>query len=730
MGSVCFLPTLLPAQTAGPNLLMEYHGRIEQDAVALLVREADLQTYLALDDDLILKLRAEGQLAIRPLPSKLAEDLWADRGWGSRPHWILVNTRKEEAGTGEAPPKGGTILAHLGTLGIKPRWEVRDTFLKAHPNHGEAWGEAVQVGFKLAGYRLRALQAKGQVKRQTRKDAPSMLGPQTYVFTSPAPESREQEADRVFEDWAKALEGRRGVANWLDHPMGLGSGIILTFYGAGASPRIRSVCKLMLQDLEGKIRQEPDGPVCYEWPFLSDLAGNPPGLLPQDIIPLPGRAWPSLPFITAGVRSFLAVSDWNGALAFLSASVPPEIPAPMDTEGWEEACSTRAALALGRIMPLLQLGKEGEALEAVEEARRWSGGHWRSGVEDGLAFPFPMNDPRLSDRIRTGLKAPPLGELPAPPALPPYRLTLLGKLTWQEAWGRLHQAEELLPWSPGELAWVTADDTQGQALRARQAWGPEPRWVLIRGAELLASGRTCPTAGALPALLAAQAPSALQRLDAILERQPEHNAARRARLELLKARMPEPRLEPLLVEDERAVWHSDLGKGMPLPFGPEAPWHPDPALWQWAATQALPILQDKLEQWPGSGALWIDWVFWSQFHPAKPSPAALAGTLPIWGPRERWAMVLPIEVHRAVGQALRARGDRKGMVEWYTWAWEAQPRTPATELSQDEWDGYLQKSLKEFGEAVVKPLEEALVALGRSGEARDVERTFRTMTTR
>lgn len=728
-GILYVLPVVLSAQTDWAPILAENYSWLAADAVLLLVRDADLQTALTLDDELILKLRAESQLIITPLPSRLAEDLWAARGWGRKSHWILVNARGEEGSSGMEPPSGRSILDFLRSKGVRPRWEVRNDFLKEHPAHGEAWGEAVQKGFALARNRLRVLQAKGLVNRAEHLNDSLGFDRQTYTFTSPVTEIREQQADQVFEEWAQALEGLRGVEGWLDLSDGP-QGFLLKAYGAATSPRIRNVCKLMLRDLEAHARQEPDGPVSYEWSALSDLAGNPPGQLPSEIVPLPGRLWPSLPFMFMGTKSYLADSDWDGVLAFLSAAAPVAAPGPANAETQEEARVTLAVWALAKVMPLFQLGKEGEALAALEDARHLSGPQWPGLLEDGLAFPFPMDDPRLSERARSALKAPPLPAPPAAPTLPGLRLALLGKPAWKEAWARLRLARELLPWSPGELTWATIDDSQGDSLRARQAWGPEPRWALLRGGEILATGLDCPTPGALAGFLSAQGPSALQRLDAILERQPEHNAARRARIELLKARMPDPRLEPLLVEDERAVWHGPYARPLPLDFGPEAPWKPDSALWQWAATQTLPRIQDRLEQWPGSDSLWVDWVTWSRFHPAKPSPVALAKTLPIWGSRSRWALHLSLEVHKAVAQALKARGDFRGMVDWFSLVWEVHPKTPGRDVTQVNWDEYKKTFLKKFEESVVKPFEEALVSLGRSEEAREVERTFRAMSTR
>ena len=729
MGILWLLPAILGAQTAWPPTLSEKIGGLAPDQVLLLVREADFDSYLVLDDEPLLKLRVESQLVLMALPPKVADDLWVSRGWGNTPRWVLVNAQGEAGGHGVAPPKGGAILDFLGTKGVKPRWEVREDFLKDHPTQGDAWGESVQRGFALARNRLRALQAKGQVTRPAKPLTPSSPFQQTYTFTSPIPEIREEQADKVFSDWAQALEGLRQVDNWPAHSNGI-QAFLLKVYGAGTSPRIRNVCRRMLQDLEAHVREEPDGMAANGWPMLSELAGNPPDRLPQDIVPLPGRIWPPLPFMTSGVRPYLADSDWSGALAFLSAATPVAAPGGQDPGVGEELRFTLAVWELEKVMPLVQLDKEGEALAALEAARHLAGAQWAALVHEGLAFPFPLDDPSLSERLRTALAAAPLPDVPAPPAKPPCKFTLLGQPTWSVAWGALRKSDALLSWSPGEISWAGLDDAQSRTLRASHAWGPEPRWVLSRGGETLASGLDCPTSGYLAGLLSAQGPSALQALDAILERHPDHNAARRARVEVLKARMPEPRLEPRLAEDERLVWRDEFTRPQPLDFGPEAPWKPDPALWQWAATQALPPLQDKLEQWPGSAALWVDWVSWSEFHPGKPSPVALAKALPIWGSRDRWAKGLPMEVHKAVGQALKARGDLKGAVDWLLDAWEVQPKTPAAEITQENWDGFARGFLKDLGEAVVKPLEEDLVSLGRAEEARDIERTFKSMSAR
>lgn len=726
-GLLCFAAAALAAQSPWPAILAEHFGYLEKDGVLLVVRGGDQAAYLVQDDDLLLRLRAEGQLLISPLPKEEEQALWTARRWGGAAHWVLVDAQGQELADGAAPPSGEAVVAFLGARGVKPRWEAREAFLQAHPDHGEAWDDAVWKGFTLARLRLRVLQAKGQVARVPGGPTQAILFQPYQTFTAPTPELREAQADQVFGEVVRALEGQRKVEGCLDHAVG-NVLTALKLASAGTSPAFRAFCAHVLADLEAFVQVEPEGSQARNWSLVSTLAGDSPGRLPRDVVPLPGRIWPTLPFLIGGVRNFLGASDWDGALAFLAGAEPLAAPGPAGSEGWDQARAAHVAGALAKVLPLLQLGRETEALAAIEEARRGSGSHWPAPLSDPQVWTFLLQDPTLTAKVRAALTAPPLPDPPAPPAQPPLRLVLLGQPPWREAWGRLRQGEELLPWGPGELVWGTLDGDPGEALRAQRAWGPEPRWVLVRGGDVLGSGRTCPSAGALADLLSAQGPSALQRLDAILERRPDHRAARRARLALLEARMPEPRLEARLVEDERLALHGDDAKAPLLTFGPEAPWHPDPALWQWAALQMLPVLQARLERWPGSPSLWLDWVAWSRFHPAKPSPVALARSLTFWE-RPRTAE-LPPSVHKAVAQALRARGDLKGLSEWLWEAWEAMPRTPAADYTEENWNGFARESLKDLGEAVVKPLEEVLTALGRSTEAREVERTFRTLSVR
>ncbi len=332
--------------------------------------------------------------------------------------------------------------------------------------------------------------------------------------------------------------------------------------------------------------------------------------------------------------------------------------------------------------------------------------------------------------FKEAMKEPVRPRPPMPPLPPAPRLALLGAPAWLKGWEAVRSSEALLPWSRAELAWTTLAPAEADALRVRMGWGPEPRWVLLLGEESVASGTQCPEPGLLAGILERERPSKLQRLDRILERHPTHLGARRARLALLKARMPEPRLERVLAEDARAAFPpAEMGfQDYPLDFGPDAPWKPDPALWQWSAQQVLPRLESLLRSWPNQQAVWKAWLAWARFHPERPSVVAFSGTLTLWTSRERWMGGLSLEVLRAVTEELRRDRNYPELARWLDAAWRArlaQRRNTTTTYVEEQ-----RKDWEALGPALVAPLVETLRLIGRPDQARDVETTYRDIMAR
>jgi hypothetical protein len=256
-------------------------------------------------------------------------------------------------------------------------------------------------------------------------------------------------------------------------------------------------------------------------------------------------------------------------------------------------------------------------------------------------------------------------------------------------------------------------------LAVQYGWDGNPRWALFRGDELKASGDRCPDPRALATTLEAEGPALLQLLQKVVDAQPEHLAARRARYELLLRRMPDARLEAALCQEA-------IRLRQPLEFDPKAPWKPDPDLWADAAQQVLPKLEEELRSWPGRVSLWNAWVSWARFSPRQPSIVNLAQGLPYWNPLGDWRAGLPYSVQRAVAAELNRQGNFAVMRDWFRAAWDTLDHRPLSALRRGERE-WLQEQRREEETAIFQPLRDALRGLGCTAEQAELERTFSEM---
>jgi hypothetical protein len=183
--------------------------------------------------------------------------------------------------------------------------------------------------------------------------------------------------------------------------------------------------------------------------------------------------------------------------------------------------------------------------------------------------------------------------------------------------------------------------------------------------------------------------------------------------------MPDPRLEPLLVEDA-------VRARLPLPFAPEDLWKPDPALWGAGAQAVLPDLEAQLRNWPTDAGLWQAWISWARFHPARPSLLDLARNLAYWNPEGDWRTTLPAVAQQAVAAELRRQGRFLEMRDWFQAAWDQLDHRPLKELRP--WERALAANRHAEEEATIfKPLRAALRALGQNEQLLELERTFGAM---
>jgi hypothetical protein len=688
----------------------------------LCVRPGDFPAEAAYENPIFRHLLVSGDFGLEVMNPAVARDLWGRRGWGPEAHWVLLSPGGEEAASGRGRPRGEDLLEAVHAMGGRPRWETREAFRREHPEQGEALLEDLSQAFQALRLRLYALDRAGKVRVPAWHPEPGSRPATLGARISLGPGSQgEDQADDLYGEVAAAFENLITLPGWEQEATGLAAH--LAQWEVGQSARMRRLCAQAVRDVERHLRQEPyDLDLADFWIELSDAAGAPPETLSGLCLPLPGEPWPAPEMVARLLGPPARRRDWNAVLNLAADLAPQGPPVPITAPGWENYRRLQGAVHAQQALALAGQGSWDLAGAALAEARRWAGsqGVREALVVRGALFTGPGGDPQawrtlLANTLGSREAEPP----PMPPAEPPLRLLVIGMPPWILPWAALRQAPELALWSPAELHWEVADRRQEEELRRRHGWGPGPRWALFRGGDLRASGVTCPAPLALGGLLEAQGTPILQRLQRVLDAQPDHLAARRERFDLLVKRMPDRRLEPLLAQDAAQIL-------APLEFDPQAPWRPDPELWGQAALQALPALEQLLRSWPNRPYLWQAWLSWARFHPARPSVLALVQSVSFWSPRGDWRGWLPYEVQRAVAAELRAQGDFATMRDWFRGIWEQLDRRPLRQLHRGERSWVLERR-REEETAVYRPLRDALAALESTAELAELERTFGEM---
>ena len=688
---------------------------------SVCVRPADFPTFEAYKDPTFQKLLTAGDCNLETLSAAVSQDLWAQKGWGREAHWLLLSPSGDETGYGSGRPKGDEILSAIHGAGAKPRWEARDQFLREHPDQGEASLEAVSQAFQILRVRLLALDKEGKVRIAAWHANPSARPGFTSPRISLGPGLQgEDQADELYAGVAEAFERLIGLPGWERQAGAVAS--YLGLYDVGQSTRMRRLCIQAAGSLEQALREDPyDQDLVNFWMETMDAAGLPLGNLAALCTPVPGDPWPDPGILGRLLEPSYRRRDWNGALKLLSDLAPQSLPEPMSALAWENHIRLQCALQAHRAVALAGQGSWDLAGGALSEARNWGGS---SGVREilltrGSLFTGPGGDPNAWRLLLTQALGRD-GEPPAMPALaPPLRLVVGGMPKWLVTWSALRAAPELAPWSPAELHWEVADREAHEKAQARYGWAHGPRWAIYRGEQLRASGGACPDARALAALLEAEGPTQLQRLQGVLASMPDHLAARRERFDLLMRRMPNRWLEPTLAQDAaRAL--------VVLEFNPQSAWKPDPAVWAEAAQQALPALEQAIRVWPNRTYLWRAWISWSRFHPQRPSVLTLAQGTAFWSPKGEWRSWLPYEVQRAVAAEMKRQGNFGAMRDWFRAVWDSLDHRPLRALYRGEQSWVLERR-REEETSVFQPLRDALAALECTQEQAELERTFGEM---
>lgn len=696
----------------------------------LCVRTGEMPTFDKTYDEIFVKLLQGGDLAIEVLGTAEAQDLWSQKSWDDRPHWALLSPGGELVSGAAGQVSGEALLDAIHAAGGLPRWEVREAFLREHPEQGEARLEAVGQAFRLMRARLLAWDRQGKIRVPAwhqEANAPQRF-PFSRVGLPPTPEG-EAQAEELFDETAKALVELFKVPGWQREASAVSAQLMFTDVSQSAS--MRRLFQEIATQAEQNFHQDPYSyDLANFWMEAREASGKAPELLGGNHTAVPGRSWPTPAILNRLGEPYRRRMDWGGALKYLGDLTPQSCPEPLTPWAWEEYSRLLCAIYVQQSLALAGQGSWDLAATALENARQTGGGQgvreamlmrggqWAGSPSDLAAWRNLLNQALTKDGAKP----------PMPPAAPPMRLVLMGNPKWILDWSELHHAPELALWSPAELRWEAVAGEAQTRLRRQFHWGPGPRWVLLRGEDLLFTGETCPKAAALASLLDVQGPALLQRFQDVLMGQPDHLAAHAARFALLLPRMPDPRLEATLAEDAAAA-------RVLLPFEPSAPgasrvtstsWKPNAELWGEAAQRVLPKIEEELRCWPSRGALWNLWISWARFHPNQPSILTLAQSLPYWSPQGDWRTGLPYAVQRAVAAELRRQGSFDAMRAWFRVAWDALDRRPLASLRYGE-RSWVQQRRKEEETAIFQPLRDALSALGCTQEQAELERSFGAM---
>ncbi len=229
-------------------------------------------------------------------------------------------------------------------------------------------------------------------------------------------------------------------------------------------------------------------------------------------------------------------------------------------------------------------------------------------------------------------------------------------------WLLLQKSPVFETWDTSELIWTPLRHEEVQSLLSSHDWQDGPRWVLLQGEELLATGPGIPNAEKLEDSLRAQARPRLDILSDFIKTHPDRLDARRERMEFLRPRLPNPRLESLFLQDCEAL-NSPIGS---LPFQPEA------GLWGPAAKRICTRLAEKLQSWPFSADDWRAYAEWSGLDSRSPRPAMLLSDLDSW-PCQAFARLpgpIPGKASLEVMRSLLSTGRPEEADAWAQVLWE------------------------------------------------------------
>jgi len=542
--------------------------------------------------------------------------------------WALYAPGGQRLAEGPGEPQIDQIQALMEKAGWRPLMEQLRSYLREHPEDGEAWASLVEDMSREAFF------ARG----------PGTQGPKLT------------EAQKS--DLAWALGGFHRA--WSGSP-----GMIMNAFGfmRALNPRedpvLSRVWTAWTDSAAEQFARDPARFDLLDWALdrTGDaLLQDPLYQLAMDMEPLPGVPWPPTSYLPLVKRRH---ADNPAALAKELGRILDSLLAPewVTRLGRNHVLFTLTSWGPEWVEAFIRKGDLEGAQEAIARLRTLSGQGWKRvsallnnmralgagpGAEAEWARISPLN---LKDRalLQKALAEPALPD-PVVERIPPLRAAVLGPAD-PLAWAKLQIDRQLKAWSPEELVWTPLGKEEASALAA--TLGDGPRWVVLRGDRMLATGVRL-TPDDLAAALRSQAAPRLEVLDAFIRTHPDRLDARRARLDLLRPRLPDADLEGRFLEDALATRRGLAGLGF----------EPKGEAWRRAAATQCSQLGEDLSRWSSNLLLWPAYIQWSALDPGSPRAADLLRDMSTWPYRFGTRLPGPIW-EPAISTAVRALGEGK-----------------------------------------------------------------------
>lgn len=662
------------------------------------VNEAALRT------EPILRLLASGELDLNPFSEKELSAFWLQNEWGPDVDWAMLSPDGNVAATGAGVPTGSALEGPILKSGWKSRGARFADILKGKDGPGEAWGDA----FLDAGRWLLFLDAL--LKADADKPLP------WWVWETPLPDplllALKEQSEK---EWIKALGGLRrhkGYERWAGLPGAL------SLAPNTPSEGMKEALRPLLGDLIQELHRTPQSEGL--WAVWSQVARRLPAEASEftpSLFAVPeGDPWPP----PAGQRAVLPLLRARGDLRILLAYCRNQLQAPFPAGIGSEAAWRGERLqriqdwGLPGLEALVQLKAESDGLVWIEDLHRLWGKDWeKSNLH---AYLRRIDRDWLPESWDKALRSAPLEDPPLPQnqtlfSVPSLALDSQNDHALQKGWKALHDSFALDAWGPGDLRWTSI--SKDQLMRVREDFGldAKPRWFLFQGRNLNASGTTAPDPAYIQGRLRSLGVPRLEVLTLFLSQHPEQKEAHIERFQLLRNRLPQPRLEAEFRLDAEAAL---------LPVARDGTWSPSAEAWTFAAQRVLPKLEEKLRHWPSDLGAWKAWIAWSELTPRKPTALELAASLEPW-PRLRF------DAAQLIARQLRNRGD-----------WKALQR-----FSQDNWDALVEQArpihpaIPQLDSLLVNELdiwlsflEDSLQAQGQAATAKLLRTKYRELTLR